>query len=392
MIKVLVVDDTPVMRLLLSRILGKDHEIDVVGLAHNGQEALDLVKSLRPDVVTMDLFMPVLDGYQATSRIMEQCPTPVVIVSAAYHPEEVEMTFKALKAGAVAILEKPFSSFDERHEVSARELVSTVKLMSQVKLVTRRPERAPQPTLAAGRPHGEPRSESRIDTRPESRNEPWSQPRTAKARESLADIRAVALAASTGGPPVLQTILSSLPKNFPLPVFLVQHITTNFVPGLADWLGVTSALPVRLAEHNEIAEAGVCYLAPGGYHLQVRPGQRIELSPCSAERGAICPSASLLLESMLRAYGPNSLNVLLTGMGRDGVEELLRLRRAGALTVAQDKASCVVFGMPGEAVKAGAAEQVLTPSEIVELLRKVACEAGRPGARHSSNQQSVRSE
>ncbi|GAB6038904.1 chemotaxis-specific protein-glutamate methyltransferase CheB [Fundidesulfovibrio butyratiphilus] len=380
MIKVLVVDDTPVMRLLLSRILGKDHEIEIVGLAHNGQEAVDLVKALRPDVVTMDLFMPVLDGYQATSRIMEQCPTPVVIVSAAYHPEEVEMTFRALKAGAVAILEKPFSSFDERHEVSARELISTVKLMSQVKLVTRRPERAHPPKHRPAPPAG------RCHT------EPAPEPRPAKPREGLGDIRAVALAASTGGPPVLQSILSALPGNFPLPVFLVQHITTNFVQGLADWLNVTSALPVRLAEHNEIVEPGVCYLAPGGFHLQVRPGQRIALSPCSAERGAICPSASLLLESMLRSYGHNSLNVLLTGMGRDGVEELLRLRRAGALTVAQDKASCVVFGMPGEAVKTGAAELVLTPTEIVELLRKVASEVGRAGARQQNNPQSVRSE
>jgi two-component system chemotaxis response regulator CheB len=344
LIKVLVVEDSPVVREFLVHILGADPDIRVIGTAHDGEQALEAIARKQPDVITMDVHMPKMNGLDATRRIMETCPTPIIVVSGSIDPAEVATTFEAMEAGALAVLRRPAGIGHPDHEATARELVQTVKLMSEVKVV-RRWSRARRDSIA----------------RP-------AQPRLERAPGSC---RIVALGASTGGPPVLQTILSQLPKDFPAPVLVVQHMAAGFVRGLIEWLGHSSRLPIHLAAHGEQMLPGHVYVAADELQMKVERGGRIVLTREPPENG-LRPSVSFLFRSVAEVYGGDAVAGLLTGMGRDGADELKLLRDKGAVTFAQDKVSSVVHGMPGEAIKLDAATLVLAPEKIAGVLAQLA--------------------
>jgi two-component system chemotaxis response regulator CheB len=344
LIKVLVVEDSPVVREFLVHILGSDPGIRVVGSASNGEEALEAVKHYRPDIITMDIHMPKMDGLEATRRIMETDPTPIVIVSGSTDPHENTTTFRAMEAGALAVLARPTGIGHPDHETTARELVQTVKLMSEVKLVRRWPQ---------------------------TRREPVS-PATAKApRGEAAKVKVIAIGASTGGPPVLQTILAMLPRDFPLPVLIVQHMASGFITSFVEWLAQSSGLPVHVAMHGELMLPGHVYVAPDECQMKVEHGGKIVLTKDEPENG-LRPSVSYLFRSLAAVYGGDAVAGLLTGMGRDGAEELRLLKEKGAVTFAQDKDSSVVHGMPGEAIKLDAATFILAPDKIAAVLTDLA--------------------
>jgi two-component system chemotaxis response regulator CheB len=346
MIKVLVVEDSPVIREFLVGLLGSDPEIRVVGTANNGEEALQAVKNWRPDVITMDIHMPRMNGIEATRQIMETCPTPIVIVNGSQDPKEVETTFHAMEAGALAILEKPVGQSHPRHLDTVKELVQTVKLMSEVKVV-RRWRRTPRNT-------------SVCEIAPE-----------VNLRKVTGNIRLVAVGASTGGPPVIQTVLSDLYKDFQAPILIVQHMAAGFIPGFAEWLARQSNLPVHVAVHGEQALPGHVYIAQDGSHMKADSGGRILLSKDEPENGHR-PSVSYLFRSVASHYGKNAVGVLLSGMGKDGAEELRLMKNEGAVTIVQDRESSVVYGMPGEAVRLGAMTYVLSPEKIGAVLNGLA--------------------
>jgi len=341
MINVLIVEDSPVVRQFLVHILGSDPEITVVGVAHNGEEAVEAVQAKRPDVVTMDIHMPKLNGFDATRRIMEMNPVPIVIVSGSSTGEELATTFHALESGALAVVRRPSGVAHPDHETSARELVQTVKLMSEVKVV-RRWRTRPRPAGAVEQPPPKPSGTSEI-------------------------IQLVALGASTGGPIALQTILSRLPRGFPVPLVVVQHMAEGFVRGFADWLGQTTPLPVRVPGNGEWMEPGHVYIAPDGFHTLVRSDLRIVLRKDEPENG-LRPSVAPLFRSAAEAFGPKAIGILLTGMGTDGAAELKLMSDAGAVTFVQDKESSIVHGMPGEAIRLGAATHILPPEKISDAL------------------------
>jgi two-component system, chemotaxis family, protein-glutamate methylesterase/glutaminase len=345
MIKVLVVEDSPVVREFLVHILGADPRIQVIGTANDGEQALEAVARQRPDVITMDIHMPKLDGLEATRRIMETYPTPIVIVSGSTDPREVATTFRAMEAGAVAVLRRPAGIGHADHDATAGELVQTVKLMSEIKVIKRWPRAGRQPEA----------------------------PRPAEARsaEVEAKVKIIAIGASTGGPPVLQTILAALPKDFPVPVLIVQHMAVGFIQGFVQWLAQTSSLPVHLATHEELIRPGHVYVAPDEFQMRVERGGKIVLRKDEPENG-LRPSVSYLLRSVADAYGRDAVGGLLTGMGRDGAEELKLLKDKGAVTFAQDKESSVVHGMPGAAIKLDAATLVLSPEKIAAMLASLA--------------------
>ena len=346
MINVLIVEDSPVVREFLIHILSADPDIRVIATAHDGEEALEAVRRHRPDVITMDIHMPKINGLEATRRIMETDPTPIVIVSGSADPNETAMMFRAMEAGALAVLMRPNGIGHPHYEATAKELVQTVKLMSEVKVVRRWP-RARQHDAPAPRPV-----------------------QTGHAR-APARVRIVAIGASTGGPPVIQTILSALPKDFPAPVLIVQHITAGFVRGFVEWLAQSAALPIQLATHGELMRPGHVYIAPDEHQMKVVCGGKIVLTRDAPENG-LRPSVSYLFRSIADNYGCDAVAGLLTGMGRDGAEELRLLKEKGAITFAQDKDSSVVHGMPGEAIKLDAATLVLPPDKIAVVLVNLA--------------------
>lgn len=343
MIKVLVVEDSPLVREFMVYILGSDPEIEVVGTANNGEEAIEAVKIITPHVITMDINMPKMDGLEATRRIMETYPTPIVIVSGSWDTREVATTFRAMEAGALAILPRPKGIGHAEYESSARELVQTVRLMSEVKVIRRWPR--PKDNVGAFR-------ETPLPERPQS------------------EIRIVAIGTSTGGPIVLQTILSRLPKDLPVPLLIVQHMASEFTMGLVDWLAQSSGFPVHVASHGEYHLPGHAYMAPEGFHMGVGGSNQIALSKNEPENG-LRPSVSYLFRSVSKVFGPNAVGVLLTGMGKDGAEELSLMKEKGAITIVQDEESSVVYGMPGEALRLDAATYVLPPEGIAATLESL---------------------
>jgi len=339
MIKVLIVDDSRVAQEFLTHILTSDPAVQVAGVANNGEEALDMVGKKRPDVVTMDIHMPGMDGFEVTRAIMETLPTPIVMVSASASATEVASSFRMLEAGALALILRPPGIGQPGHEAAARELIQTVKLMAEIKVVRRI-----RPMTRAGT--------------------------AAPAAQKAAGIQLIAIGASTGGPPALLKILSGLPKDLSVPVLIVQHIAIGFTEGFAEWLGGAARFPVHIAAHGVHPLPGHAYVAPDGLHLGVSDGPRLALSDQAPENG-LRPSVNHLFRSVARVLGPRAVGVLLTGMGRDGAEELKAMKDKGAVTIAQDEASSVVHGMPGEAIKLSAATYILPPEGITAMLAGV---------------------
>jgi two-component system, chemotaxis family, protein-glutamate methylesterase/glutaminase len=343
-IRVLVVDDSALIRELLTRIFQADGQFEVVGTARDGEEAVALVARFHPDVVTMDLHLPKLNGVLATRRIMAETPTPVVVVSSSAKVQDVGFAFDALQAGAVTVLEKPPAPDHPGHAAAIKELVTTVRLMAGVKVIRRwtttrlAAQAMPVPTIQPAR-----------GTRP---------------RRPVV----ILIVASTGGPQAILAMLRGLGPDLNVPVLIVQHINEGFAAGMAGWLTSSCPRPVRIAQHGDLPSGGVVYLAPGDRHLLVTRRGTLALSSAPPV-GGFRPSGNLLFESASEYYGAAAAGVLLTGMGEDGARGLAALHSASAVTFAQDEASSVVYGMPAAAVALGAAERVLPPAEIARELR-----------------------
>ncbi len=349
MIRVLLVDDSPIALHILQCLLSHSPEIEVAGTAANGREALDLLPALNPDVICTDLHMPVMDGLEFTREVMDKYPRPILVVSVSVEPGSPNV-FRLLEAGAVDVYAKPRAILDADQEKLARELASKIRILAGVHVFRRNGAalRAAPPQLPIP-----------------------PQPRAAA--------RIVAIGASTGGPQALRMILSGLPAGFSVPVLCVQHIAHGFLSELVAWLAETSPLPVRKAAQGEVPQAGVVYFAPDNAHLELDNGGRLNLTqapPCDGHR----PSVTATMRAVARQFGSAAVGVLLTGMGRDGAEGMAAIAAAGGVTIAQDKASSVVYGMPREAVALGAAQQVLSLEQIAPALAALANSRNSVGA------------
>ena len=347
MINVLIIDDSPSAIEYIASIFSFDPEFNVIGTAANGAAGIAKVEQLKPDIISMDFNMPDMDGFEATRRIMSTFPTPIVIVSALFDKNNVALSFKSLEAGALSILPKLPSMVSPEFSLRKRELLLTFKAMAGVRVIRRTFARsAPSPVQS-------PVMLSEINPAPPA-----------------CQVRFVAMGASTGGPQTLHDILRNLPSVFPVPVVIVQHITPGFEEGMAGWLDQTTSLPVKVAVNNELLKGGHVYIAPQGTHLEVSREGRVLLARGQREHG-VCPSISRFFRSVSASYGPASIGVILTGMGNDGAAELKLLRDAGAITIAQDRESSIVHGMPGEAIRLGGASMILPARAIAAMLNSL---------------------
>lgn len=353
-IRVLIVDDSKVAQLLLAHILESDPQIRIAACVGDGQSALDFVNDTPPDVILMDIHMPGMDGFEATRRIMETRPVPIVVCTATANPREVATTFRVLEAGALACVEKPVGRDHPEFDQMAAHLRDTVKVMSEVKLVRRWPRDKAALTEARSQ---------RL-------------PAVSSADES---IQVIGIGASTGGPQVLQEILAGLPKGFPVPILVVQHIAHGFLPGLAEWLNQTTGFQIHVGAHGIAPRPGHVYLAPDEFHMRVSASRRILLTK-EAPANHLRPAISHLFRSLADIYGPAAVGVLLTGMGKDGAAELRLMKDGGAVTIVQDRETSVVHGMPGEAIRLGGATHVLPAGKIADGLVSVVTRRNGRGA------------
>lgn len=342
--RVLVVEDSRTVRARLCEVLAADPGLEVVGEAEDGRRASELCAAIRPDVMTLDMMLPVMSGLAATEYIMAHCPTPILIVSSSTNRGELFKTYEALAAGAVDVLEKPTGS--EPDGAWEKRFTAAVRMVARIKVITH------------------PRARLGLLGRPA--------PATAPGAAAPGESTIVGIGASTGGPAAIVEVLRTLPPGYPLPILLVLHIGMPFGTAFAEWLDSQTPHRVAVARDGEPLSGvrGRIVMAPPDRHLVVR-GETLHLTS-EAERHSCRPSVDVLFESLARTWGPSSAGCLLTGMGRDGASGLLEIRRAGGITMAQDEATSIVYGMPREAVLLGAAQQVLPLGEIGSALASLA--------------------
>lgn len=345
-VRILVVEDSPVCRELLVSLLQGMPEFQVVGVARNGAEGLRLARRLKPDLITMDIHMPEMDGYEATRRIMEEIPCPIVMISGSLNKNEHQLTFDAMKSGALSVFEKPM--MDDPPEVH-NHLLSQIRLMADVKVLRR--------WASNGVAH----------TPKNKVSENISALSMLSPRNGRYKIQMIAIAASTGGPAALANLLGPLPAEFPVPILIVQHVTVGFGEGFATWLNTQTQLNVRVGKHGDEPKAGEVLIAPDDRHMIINNTGLIAFVNAPAMHG-VRPAADYLFHSVAQVYGRTAIGVILTGMGSDGAEGIKSLRDTGAHTIAQDKATSVVFGMPSVAIELGGAEYIQPINHISQTL------------------------
>ena len=339
-IKVMIVEDSPTQSLLLEEIINADPRLQVVAVAGSAEKALRVMARVRPDVVSMDIQLPKMDGYQATRQIMQDYPLPIVVVSSSVGGKDAEISMNSLRAGALAVVKKPPGPGEPEHHTLAARMCEQLVIMSDVRVVRQR------------------------GNQPRKRKVPLSRPPVEPV--VLRESSLVGIVASTGGPPALVSLLEKLPSDYPHPILIVQHMNEAFLPGFIDWLDGRCALRVKPALDGELPCRGKVYVAPGGYHLEVGPNS-LKLNdshPVSFQ----CPSGTVLFRSLAREAGPEGVGILLTGMGDDGAEGLLELKRRGGHTIVEDRSTATVYGMPRAAQELGAATEVLPLPDIARRL------------------------
>ncbi len=346
-VRVLVVDDSGFFRRRLTEILNADPAIEVIDTAANGEEAVEKVLSRRPDVVTMDVEMPVMDGITAVRKIMSVRPTPILMFSS-LTTEGAQATLDALDAGALDFMPKKFEDISRDRDDAKQQLCRTVRTLGSRRATAQRPSPVPARTPAAAKSAAAPR------------------PQTLRSAATKGQYRVVAIGTSTGGPVALQQVLTRLPATFPLPLLLIQHMPASFTPAFAQRLNQLCQITVREARDGDQLVPGTALLAPGGVQMvtEERSG-RMQIRIVDAEVGQIYkPSVDITFGSLARTCPGKVLAVVLTGMGADGREGARLLKQGGSAVWAQDEASCVVYGMPAAIAEAGLADQILPLDQV----------------------------
>lgn len=339
-IRILIIDDSKTCAAALQSIFDAQPNIKVIGIASNGREGLELTKKLKPDLITMDIFMPIMDGVAATTTIMKECPTPILVISSPSNSNETNFVFDALKAGALSVIEKPKGCIEGDFSRISQQIVHSVRALAGLHVF--------------------------------KRTNFLQQPKESSIPNRFLGAKILALGSSTGGPEALQCILSSLPGDFPIPIAVTQHITEGFLPGLISWLQNTTQLKLHIVKNHEILKPGCVYFAENNYHFLIEK----DLSPVaildtSARIHYLRPSIDALFSSIVTNYPGAAIGGLLTGMGKDGAAGLLKMKESGCLTFVQSKETCIIYGMPKAAIELNAAQYTIDLEKIARFLTKL---------------------
>ena len=346
-IRLLIVEDSPTVSQCLEFLFSSDPEIEIIGNVRNGKLAVEFVAQNKPDIITMDIDMPVMNGFEATRKIMSSTPVPIIIVTASRNAKKHNISMDALAVGALTVFQKPVDIKCGTESAESKRMVSMVKIFSEVRVIKRK--YTPKKEIA--------------------KSAHIIQKRKVHVNNQLRNRKYVAIGISSGGPEVLKKLFNSVSEKFPYPVLVVQHITDGFLESMVSWLDSSSKSKIQIAKHKETLLPGHIYFAPNRFQMGVK-SNKIELQ--NQEQGMnICPSVEHLFNTLALNYGKETIAMLLTGMGSDGAKELKQLKDAGALTIAQDKGSSLVHGMPGEAIKLNAANYILNPNEIIEIIKTI---------------------
>jgi len=352
--RVLIVDDSAFMRKVLEQIFNADAQLQVAGHAKDGREAVAMAESLKPDVITMDINMPHMDGLQATAQIMTTNPRPIVVVSSESR-EGAASTLKALELGAIEFVAKPSSGVDLDMQSVKEDLLRKVRMAAKVRVV---------------------RTASRVALTVQGANGDSASPKPAPVVRPAPSIPAdqrfpiVVLAASTGGPATVMRLAPGFTRDFPAAVFLVQHMPASFTTQYAAQLAEFTSIRVKEAENGETVQPGTLYICPGGQHLRVTVGGSIQLDSTSGRINGYLPNIDATMETVAAFAGSMSIGVVLTGMGNDGAQGAKAIKSAGGMVLAQDEATSVIFGMPAEAIKVAAVDQILSIDDIYAAIEK----------------------
>jgi two-component system chemotaxis response regulator CheB len=352
--RVLIVDDSAFMRKVLETIFNADDQLQVAGHAKDGREAVAMAESMKPDVITMDINMPHMDGLQATAQIMTTNPKPIVIVSSE-SKEGAASTLKALELGAIEFVAKPSSGIDLDMQSVKDDLLRKVRMAAKVRVV---------------------RTASRVALTVQGGNgtaapaKPAPPVRTSPVIPADQRFPVVVLGASTGGPATVMRLAPGFTRDFPAAVFLVQHMPATFTTQYAAQLAEFTSIRVKEAENGEAVQAGTLYICPGAQHLRVTPTGRIQLDGASGRIGGYLPNIDVTMETVAAYAGAMSIGVVLTGMGNDGALGAKAIKSAGGMVFVQDEATSVIFGMPAEAIKVAGVDQVLAIDDIYAAIEK----------------------
>lgn len=375
MIRVLIADDSAFMRKVLSDLFKSQGDFEVVGTAVNGQDTIEKVKKFQPDVLTLDVIMPVMDGLDALAVIMEQCPLPVVMVSSTTQKGTNE-TIRALALGAVDFVSKAGGAISKIDTIKD-EILEKCRLAA--KTHARKSSATSKPLIYNSKSTSIEPTTRRIEVRPRIGLSLGQKPLVNRASSIIPPVKGVlpstgkklvVIGTSTGGPQALQTVITRLPKNLPCGVVVVQHMPAGFTKSLADRLNSISEIAVKEAEHDEIIRPGQVYIAPGDYHLRIVPASQSERKMVLSQEprvGNLRPTVNYMFDSASR-FGKDLISVIMTGMGSDGYEGMKKIKATGGYSIAQDENSCVVYGMPKAVVDAGLADEIRPLDKIAEAI------------------------
>lgn len=369
-IKVLIIDDSHIIHILLDKVLSDLKDIEIIGNAYDGREGVELTKKLIPDVIIMDIGMPLMDGLEAIQEIMSECPTPVIVFSAA-NKNMMDLNFRAMELGAVELIEKPFSEdINDLKTIMHNSLVRSIRMFADFKVIRRIKKKTTTSLREEAKRLGTIAEQMKARHMQRQENKPGNEAKIPETASYADDFFVIGIAASTGGPQTIRHLIEDLSgRRINAAIVIVQHMAEGFMQGFCDWLTQYSSIPVLIPHAGDFIKPGNIFIAPGDYHLTFDKKKRFFFKDSPPVHG-IRPCADIMFFSLAEVFTTKAIAVILTGMGSDGTRGIFQIKELGGYTIAQDEESSLIYGMPKSAIESGLVDSVLSLSAMPDFIEK----------------------